>query len=63
MLMAAPFNAAGKVRHIVMGWFVNWYGEYFAISTLALRRKHEYAADAGSAQASGARNTPLFRAC
>ncbi|HEX4794746.1 MAG TPA: M48 family metallopeptidase [Humisphaera sp.] len=53
MLMAAPFNAAGKVRHIVMGWFVNWYGGYFAISTLALRRKHEYAADAGSAATLG----------
>ncbi|HEX8521632.1 MAG TPA: M48 family metallopeptidase [Tepidisphaeraceae bacterium] len=52
--LAAPFRAAGKIRYIVMGWFVRWFGSYFATSTLALRRKHEYEADRRCADLVGA---------
>lgn len=55
--MAAPFNSAGRLQQVVMGWFVKWYGRRFAISTLAIRRKHEYAADRGSADLHGAAPT------
>lgn len=45
MTLAKPFNSSGKLRWLAMGWFVNWYGCYFATSTLAKRRIHEYESD------------------
>ena len=45
MTLAKPFNSAGKLRWLAMGWFVNWYGRYFGIGTLAKRRVHEYESD------------------
>lgn len=45
MTLAKPFNSAGKLRWLAMGWFVNWYGRYFGTSTLAKRRIHEYESD------------------
>jgi tetratricopeptide (TPR) repeat protein len=51
--LAAPFASTGRIRLITMGWFVRWYGAYFATSTLALRRLHEYEADRHSAATDG----------
>src|SRR5205085_9676862 len=55
--LAGPFRATGRLRWLVMGWFVRWYGAYFSTRTLALRRLHEYAADRCSAEACGATQT------
>lgn len=48
-----PFRNSGKLRTLVIGWFVDWYGRHFSIATLPLRRLHEYDADARSAALSG----------
>lgn len=40
---------SGKLR----GWFFRWYEPRLAIGTLPLRRRHEYLADAGSAEIAG----------
>jgi Zn-dependent protease with chaperone function len=42
------------LQRLIIGWFVERYGEFLAQSTLALRRVHEYVADQFSAQQYGA---------
>ena len=55
--LEAPFRTAPWLRRVAMGWFVSWFGGYFSVSTLALRRVHEYEADRRGADAAGAAAT------
>jgi Zn-dependent protease with chaperone function len=51
-LLAAP-GRWKRMRWLTAGWFVTWFGKYFSISTLAVRRIHEYRADRSAANVFG----------
>ncbi len=51
--LAGPFAAGNRLRRIIMGWFVQRFGNYLGTSTLAIRRLHEYTADRISAEVVG----------
>jgi Zn-dependent protease with chaperone function len=55
--LSVPWGRGRAWRRVLVGWFTHWYAEYFATTTLALRRLHEYAADRRSADTVGAAST------
>jgi Zn-dependent protease with chaperone function len=51
--LSVPWGRGRAWRRVLVGWFTRWYAQYFATTTLALRRLHEYAADRRSADTVG----------